>query len=131
MVGDVAADHLVPLGLADQLEVLAGQLPGRLDRLGAAGGEEDPVEVAGGELGEPLGQLDGLRVRVGPQREVGELGGLLGAGLGQLGAAVADLAGEQAGQAVEVALAVLVVDVDALAADDDRDLAGRWRRTSG
>ena len=41
VVGDVPADHLVALGLADELEVLAGQLPRRLDRLGAAGGEED------------------------------------------------------------------------------------------
>ena len=49
--------------------------------------------------------------------------GLAGRGLGQLGAAVADLAGEQSGQPVEVALAVLVVDPDAFAPDDDRDLA--------
>ena len=35
-------------------------------------------EVAGRQLGQPLGQLDRPRVRVGPQREVGQLGGLRG-----------------------------------------------------
>ena len=100
MVGDGPAEHLVPARLAGQLEVLLGQLPGRLDRLGAAGGEEDPVQLPGRHLGQPGGQLDGLRVRIGPQREVRELGRLPGAGLGELGAAVADLAHEQAGQAV-------------------------------
>ena len=46
VVRDLAADHLVPAVLAGQLEVVAGQLERRLDGLGAAGGEEDPVEVA-------------------------------------------------------------------------------------
>ena len=50
--------------------------------------------------------------------------GLARRGLGQLGAAVADLTGEEPGQAVEVALAVLVVDPDAFTPDDDRDVAG-------
>ena len=113
---------LVRDGWPIDAEVLAGQLPGRLDRLGAARGEEHPVEVAGGQAGQPLGQLDGPGVGVGPQREVGQLGRLLGGRLGQLGAAVADLAGEQAGQAVEVALAVLVPHVGALAPHHDRDL---------
>ena len=56
--------------------------------------------VARRQVGQPGGQLDGLRVRVGPQREVGELGRLPRPGLGDLGAAVADLADEQAGEAV-------------------------------
>ena len=129
VVGDVAADHLQPIGLTGHPEVLAGQLPRRLYRLGSSGGEEDPVAVAGGQLGQPVGQLHGHRVGVAPDREVGEGAGLAGGGLGQLGAAVADLAGEQPGQAVEVALAVLVVDPDALTADDDRDVARC--RTSG
>ena len=49
VVGDVPAEHLVPAGLAGRLEVLLGQLPGGLHRLGAAGGEEHPVQVAGGQ----------------------------------------------------------------------------------
>ena len=50
-------------------------------------------------------ELDGGRVRVRPDREVLERLGLPTCGLGQLGATVADLHGEQARQAVEVAVA--------------------------
>jgi hypothetical protein len=116
--------RLMTVGLAGDLEVLAGKLPRRLDGLGAAGGEEDAIAVARGESGQPVGQLHGHRMGVAPYREVGQGGGLSGRGLGQLGAAVADLAGEQPGQPVEVALAVLVVDVDALSSHDDRNLIG-------
>src|ERR1700733_8028470 len=59
---------------------------------------------------------------VGPQREIGPLAALPGAGLRHLGPAVPDLADEQAGQAVQVALAVLVEDVLAGPADDDRNV---------
>ena len=59
------------------------------------------------------GQLDGVGVGVGPDREVPELAALAAGGLGQLGAAVADLHGEQAGEAVEVAVALDVPDVAA------------------
>ncbi len=124
VVGDRAADDLVLARLAGELEELLGELPGRLDRLAAACGEEHTVQVTGGELGEPLGQLGGLRVRVGPQGEEGELLGLLGGGLGELGAPVARLHDEQAGQAVQVALAVDVVDMGTVAPHDRRDLAG-------
>ena len=85
VVGDRAADHLVLVGLADELEVVLGQLPGGLDRLAAAGGEEDAVQVARRVVGDPLGELDGVRVGVGPQRHEGQLLGLLGGGLGELG----------------------------------------------
>ena len=67
-------------------------------------------------------ELDRRRVRVGPVREEAELAGLVGAGLGHVLAAVADVDAEQRAQAVEVAVAVLVPDVAAVAADDDRDL---------
>ena len=123
VVGDVTAEHLVPLRLAGQLEVLLGQLPGRLHGLGAAGGEEDPVEVARGQFGEPIGQLDGPRVRVGPEREVGQLRRLLPRGVGDLGAAVPDLADEQPGQAVQVAPAVVVEDIRPGPAHDHGDVA--------
>ena len=55
------------------------------------------------------------RVRVGPVREEAQLAGLVGARLGDVGAAVADVHAEQRREPVEVALAVLVVDVAALA----------------
>ena len=51
--------------------------------------------------------------------------------LGELGAAVAELADEQPGQRVEVALALGVVDVGALAADDDRARRRGRSSTSG
>jgi len=60
---------------------------------------------------QPFGQLDRPRVRVGPEREVGEFGGLARAGLGHLLAPVPDLAHEQPGQAIQVALAAVVVDI--------------------
>ena len=85
----------------------------------------------GAYCGEPLGQLDRARVGVGPQREERQLAGLLGRRLGELGAAVADLDDEQPGEPVEVAPALVVPDVGALAPDDDRDRARRPRRRSG
>ena len=111
VVGDVTADDLVPPGLADRLEVLLGQLPGGLDRLRAAGGEKGAVQIARRQRRQPFGQLDRPRVRVRPEREVGEFRGLARAGLGHLGPAVPDLAHEQPGQAVQVTLAAVVVDV--------------------
>ena len=46
--------------------------------------------------------------------------GLPGGGFGEFGTAVADLHDEQPGQRVEVALAAVVEDGDAVAAGDDR-----------
>src|SRR6202020_894083 len=91
----------------------------------------EQVEVAWCHRREPLSELDGLRVRVGPQREVGKLASLPCAGLGYLSAAVPDLTHEQAGQAVQVTLAVLVVDVLTLASDDHLDVAVRVGRHPG
>ena len=123
VVGDRAADHLVLGGLAGELEVVLGELPRGLDGLAATAGEEHAVEVAGGVAGDPLGQLHGLRVGVGPQRHERELGGLLGRRLGDVGASVAELVDEQAGQAVQVPLALGVVDVGALTPHDHGHLA--------
>lgn len=103
MVGDRAGDDLVLGGLAGQLEVLLGELPGGLDRLAAAGGEEDLVQVAGRVVREALGQLDGLRVGVGPDREERQLLRLLEGGLGEFRAAVTGLDHEQTRETVEVA----------------------------
>ena len=120
VIGDVAADHLGLHRLADELPVLLGELPRGLDGLAAAGGEEDLVQVAGSEVGQPVGQFDRLRVRVGPQREEGEFARLLERGLGEFTAAVPGLHDEQAGEPVQVALAVHVEDPRAVAAHDRR-----------
>ena len=94
------------------------ELPRRLDRLRAAGGEEHAVEVARRELRDARREFDRGRVRVAPVRVEAELLGLRGGRLAELGAAVADVHAVERREAVEVALAVLVVDVAALAPDD-------------
>jgi hypothetical protein len=104
------------------------------------GRAEDAVEVAAREVGDARGERDRLRVRVGPVRDELELAGLVGAGLRDLLAAVPDVRAEQRAQPVEVAVAVLVEEVAALAAHDDGISASseyapmrlkcthRWRR---
>ena len=117
VVGDLARDRLRALRLALGQVVLADDLPGRLDRLRAAVGEEDAVEVAGRALGERGGELDRRRVRGRPVRVERERGELRGRDRGHLLAErVADLAAEERRQAVEVAVALGVEDVGALAA---------------
>ena len=120
VIGDGPRYHLVLARLAGQLEVLLGQLPGALDGLAATGGEEDAVEVARRVTGDALGEFDRRWRGVGPQREEGQRLGLLGRGLGEFLAAVADLDDEEPRQSVDVALALVVEDVHALAAGDDR-----------
>ena len=94
-----------------QLPVVLGELEGGLDGLAAARGEEDPVEVAGRVVGQPVGQLDGGGVRVRPEREERELLGLLRRDLREPLAPVAGVDDEEAGEAVEVLLALGVPDV--------------------
>ncbi len=50
---------------------------------------------------------------------VRELAGLFGDGLGDLGAAIADIDAIEAREGVEQAVAVTILDIDALAAGDD------------
>ena len=61
-------------------------------------------------------------MREGPVGEKAELLGLVGTGLDEIGAAVAHVDAEQRRQTVEIAVAVLVLDVATFAAHDDRDL---------
>ncbi len=122
MVGDLAGDHLDLLAVAARPVVAAGQLQGRLDRLRAAVGEEDLVQIARGERGDPGGELDRARVRVAPDGDEVELPHLSGHRVAELGAAVAGVDAEERREAVEVAVAMNVPDVAAVAAYDDRDL---------
>ena len=57
MVGAAAGDDLVALGEAAHRLDLLGDLDRGLDRLRAAGAEEDAAQIAGGELGQLVGQL--------------------------------------------------------------------------
>ena len=143
VVGDVAGDRLVLVagrraahlpadhfsgldawrlrGAFAHGEVLARELPRRLDGLGAARDEEDAVEVAGGQRGDLARKLDRARVRVGPVRVEGQLTHLLERRLADLLAvSVAEVDREEPGECVEVALAVDVLEVAAVAAHDDR-----------
>jgi hypothetical protein len=131
VVGDVAADHLVLHRFSGDLEVLLGDLPGTLDSFAAAGGEEDSVEVTRRQVGKSLGQLDRLRVGIGPEREERELAGLLGRRLGKLRASVPDLDDEQPREPVEIALALVVPDVRAVAAHNHGHVAALIRRHPG
>jgi hypothetical protein len=107
-------------GFADELEVLLGHFPRGLHGLGAAAGEEHPIQVARGIVCEPLGQLDRGWRGVSPQRKERQCLSLPGGGLRKLGSSVTDLHGEQTRQAVEVAFAAVVEDRHAFTAGDDR-----------
>ena len=69
---------------------------------------------------QPLGEFDGARMRVGPDGEERQLLRLTGGSLGEFATAMAGLDDKEAGKPVEVAMALVVPDVGALAADHDR-----------
>jgi hypothetical protein len=103
--------------------VLARELPGRLDGLGAPGDEKDPVQVSGRERCDLGGKLDRTGMRVAPVGVEGQLAHLRRGGLSDLVAvAVADVDREEAGERIEVALAVDVLQVAAVPANDDRNV---------
>ena len=127
VVGELPRDHDVLVGLADRRPVGARELSGGVDRLAAAGGEEDLDAVERHEPRDPRGQLLGLRRReavVGLVR--GELAHLRGGGVGELGPAVADVAVPERAGDVDQRVAGVVPDGRALAAHDrDPALAER------
>src|SRR3954467_184222 len=101
--------------------VLARELPGGLDSLRAARDEEDAVQVAGCELRDLVCELDRARMRIRPVRVEGELAHLLERRLPHLFAVrVADLDGEETRERVEVAVALRILEMAAVAAHDDR-----------
>ena len=109
--------------------VLAGELPRRLHGLRAAGDEEDAVQVARRERRELGGELDRARVRIRPVRVERQLAHLLERRLADLLAEpVAEVHREEAGERVEVAVALAVLEITAVAAHDDRRLAAAHPR---
>ena len=117
------AEHLRPLPVAARRVVLACELPGGLDGLGAAVHEEDAVQVTRGERRDLGGELDGARVRVAPVRVEGQLAHLRGGRFPHLlPVPIADLDGEETGESVEVALPLGVLEVAPVAAHDDREI---------
>ena len=122
VVRGAARDRLPP-ALAVRHVVLARELPRGLDGLRAAGDEERAVDVLGRELGQALRELDRARVRIRPVRVERQLAHLSERRLADLLAVgVTDVDGEEAGERVEVPLAVVVPQVAVLAAHDDRRL---------
>ena len=117
VVAPLARDDLGLVRLAAELPVVAGHLEVAVARLPAPRGEVEAVDVRVGDRGEPLGELD--RPRVGAPRvagRVGELRHLGGGGVHQLPAAVAGGVVPQAREGVDVAVAVRVDELRALAA---------------
>ena len=108
-----------PLGPAQELPVLHRQLERHLH----GGGAAVRVEHAGKPLRhqgvEPGGQLDARHVGEPQEGGVGDAVGLVLEGLVQLRAAVAEQVAPQRGDSVEVAVAVDVDEVAALALGDD------------
>ena len=114
---DVAAEVFV----STRGVVLARELPRRLDGLGAAGAEEDAVQVARRERRDLGGELDRARVCVRPVRVERQLAHLLERRLADLLAErVADVDREEPRERIDVAPTVRVLEVTAVAADDDR-----------
>src|SRR6185312_861931 len=87
---------------------------------GAGVGEKDAVET--GDLSEAERELDGV-LGVEEVRRVDEFRGLRGDGAGDRGVVVAKRAYADAGEQVEVVVAVLVAEVDAVAAEKEQRVA--------
>ena len=124
VVGALARDDHGALGLVDEAPVAAHELDDGLDRLAAAAREEDGCVVHRRDRRDPVGEIgrgaarDVAVVRVGVQ-----LPHLRGGRIGDLGAAVADVRVPEAAGRVDVAVALVVPEVAALAALED-ELAG-------
>src|SRR5262249_60611687 len=77
--------------------IAAGELQGGLDRLRAAVGEEDAVEVARRQRRDPGRELDRARVRVAPDGDEVELAHLRGRSVAELGPPVPGVDAEERG----------------------------------
>ena len=100
VIGILAADELDAAGLADPLEIGAGQLDGCLDGLRAAAGKEGTGQVAGRDLGNLFGEPDG-GLGGGAHGHVGQLEHLLISGVGDFLPAIAHVLQPEAGHCVD------------------------------
>jgi len=119
VIGARPRDDLGAVRLAAAGVKGAGDLEGELVRLAARVCEGEDRLVADHDLRQALGQLGDVDVR-NPRVERDELEflDLVGDPLCHFGAAMADLAGAEMAAGVEQAIALLVEDIGALAADD-------------
>ena len=125
MIRNVTTNRLVASALAADLVVLPCELVGGLDRLSTTRGEEDPVQISGGERSQLLGEFNGPGVGISPQGPKGEFARLLGSSFAKFDTTMAELRSEQRSETVEVSISSRVPDVAAFALDDDRNFAFR------
>ena len=124
VIGEATGDDDRPLGLTDERPVSTHDLRRGVDRLAAAGAEEDGGVGDGRERSDTRGQLQGGLVRVVAEDVVGgERAQLLGDRVRDLGASVPDVREPEAGSGVEILVAVGVPDAAALAAGEDELVA--------
>ena len=120
VVGVLATDDLLLVGLAEQVVIAFHQAQVGIVGLGAGVGEEHMVELRRGDLHQGPGQLHrrlvGALEEVVVKRQFLQLG-VNGVADGLL--AVTQVAAPQSGHAVEQLVAVGVVDVDVLGAGND------------
>jgi translation initiation factor IF-2 len=103
VVAPLAGDDLRLVRSAPHLPVVAGRLDRRIDCLGPARGEVEPIDAGVSHPGEPLAQRDRLRVRAaGVSGAVGERLHLLGGRLDQFLPPVPDGDVPQAGDQFKV-----------------------------
>ena len=125
VVAERAGDDDLAAGLAGQRGGEAGQLEGRVDRLGARVGQEHPGlghwRQAGDRLGQPVGGLVGEDVEGVVVLQRGHLGGH---GVDDLPPAVAHVAVPEAGEAVDQPPPPVVDHDRALAPDDGDEAVG-------
>src|SRR5215213_4481554 len=113
VVGHLAGEDLDLFRLSLQPPVVAGDLQRRLIRFRPTGGELEVVEVAGEERRQPRRELDrrwGCEAEeIGDERD---LTNLSRSHIGQFGPAMADINVPQAGEGIDVALAIRVPEED-------------------
>ena len=124
VVALVHADEGFFFGAADVVPVLNGNLEGGFYGAGAVAGEYDVAVGGGHEMGEGFGEFDDVGVGHAAGDGVLEGAGLLLDGLDDLGVVVTEGAGPPAGDDVNIAVALVVVEMDAIAADDVGEVAG-------
>ena len=124
-------DHLVAPLVSPTEVVVAGELERRLHRLGTGTHEEDLGEVAGRLLGDHRRGPGGRLVRDPPGRIEGEGVHLRVRGGAQVASPVAEVGAEEAGEPVEMGVAVGVVDVAALAPGDHEKVGAPPGPTAG
>ncbi len=116
------ADEAVALGHAAMAPVLEGHLQGDLAGRRAVVGVEDALQAARSDLHEPVGELDRARMREAEHRRVRHAGELVAHGAVDRRMAVAVDVAPQRRDAVEIAVAVRVVERATLGALDDQRL---------